>query len=70
MNDSRNAINTAAIIPDLMLGSTTVKNVFSQPAPKLNEASSIAKSKLDKLEAIIRIMNGSIITVCPINNEV
>lgn len=58
---------TAARIPDLIFGRTTVKNVPNLLAPRLSAATSMEKSKFDKLEEITRMMKGSMITVCPTN---
>ncbi|MNN94498.1 hypothetical protein D3C81_2131370 [compost metagenome] len=68
LKDSRKAISTAARMPERILGRTTLKKVNSLVAPRLCAASSTAKSKFSRLEAITRIIKGSIITVCPIRS--
>ena len=44
-NETMKARGAPAVMPDLMLGTVTVRNAFNGPAPKLRAASSSERSK-------------------------
>ena len=56
LNELMTAMMQAEAMPDLMLGRTMWKNVYCRVAPRLQAASSTAKSKFARLEVITRMM--------------